>query len=170
MNNPLPEHSLLKGSVIYRLPIANGPLQLRSYSDSDWTSGPSTHQSTTGHYSFLGWTFISWTVKKQSTVAHSIKVEYRALAAATANIIWLWQTFSLIFILNLLYRKHNQVFSPSFLYCLPFITCMFKHVTGSLAGMHLLTKKRGHFYCDLYGRTLLDSTSMHTSSSRLGML
>ncbi|XP_020689358.1 uncharacterized protein LOC110104543 [Dendrobium catenatum] len=96
LHDPTPQHSYLlkrllryiKGTVKLGLPILPGPLTLSTYSDADWAGDPNTRKSTTGHCTFLDNTLISWTVKKQNTVARSsTESEYRALAAATADTI-----------------------------------------------------------------------------------
>ncbi|PKU87548.1 Retrovirus-related Pol polyprotein from transposon TNT 1-94 [Dendrobium catenatum] len=98
MHNPEPVHLYLlkrllryiKGTISVGLPITKSNLQLRTFSDADWAGDPITRKSTTGFCTFLGDNLISWTVKKQTTVSRSsTESEYRALAAATADIIWL---------------------------------------------------------------------------------
>ncbi|KAI0525093.1 hypothetical protein KFK09_004483 [Dendrobium nobile] len=80
----------LQGTIHFDLPITKGPLKLTTLSDADWASDPTTRRSTLGYCSFLGSTLISWSVKKQHTVARSsTDAEYRAIAAATADILWL---------------------------------------------------------------------------------
>ncbi|PKU64507.1 Retrovirus-related Pol polyprotein from transposon TNT 1-94 [Dendrobium catenatum] len=80
----------IKGTASYGLPISKKNLQLRTFSDADWAGDATTRKSTSGFCTFLGDTLVSWTVKKQSTVSRSsTESEYRALAAATADIIWL---------------------------------------------------------------------------------
>ncbi|KAI0494420.1 hypothetical protein KFK09_024554 [Dendrobium nobile] len=60
------------------------------FSDANWARDLVSRKSTSGFCSFLGTTLISRTVKKQHTVARSsTESEYRALAAATADLIWL---------------------------------------------------------------------------------
>jgi hypothetical protein len=59
------------------------------YSDVDWVGCLDDRRSTVGFTIFLGNNLISWTVKKQATVSRSsIKVEYKSLANATAEIMW----------------------------------------------------------------------------------
>ncbi|PKU69741.1 Retrovirus-related Pol polyprotein from transposon TNT 1-94 [Dendrobium catenatum] len=98
MHDPSPQHQYLlkrqirylKGTLAYGLPITRNNLVLQSFSDADWAGDPISRKSTSGYCSFLGTTLISWTVKKQHTVARSsTESEYRSLAALTADIIWL---------------------------------------------------------------------------------
>ncbi|PKU66380.1 Retrovirus-related Pol polyprotein from transposon TNT 1-94 [Dendrobium catenatum] len=98
MHNPLPQHIFLlkrllryiQGTLHFGIPITKSNLLLTSFSDADWAGDPISRKSTSGYCSFLGNTLISWTVKKQTTVARSsTESEYRALAALTADVIWL---------------------------------------------------------------------------------
>ncbi|PKU64052.1 Retrovirus-related Pol polyprotein from transposon TNT 1-94 [Dendrobium catenatum] len=80
----------VKGTIHYGLPLTIGNLQLTSYTDADWASDNNDRKSISGFCTFLGTTLISWTVKKQPTVARSsTEAEYRALAAATTEVLWL---------------------------------------------------------------------------------
>ncbi|XP_020689440.1 uncharacterized protein LOC110104604 [Dendrobium catenatum] len=80
----------IKGTVSYGLPITTGDLQLRTYTDADWASDKSDRKSISGFCTFLGPNLISWSVKKQITVAKSsTEAEYRSLSAATSDVIWL---------------------------------------------------------------------------------
>ncbi|PKU63100.1 putative mitochondrial protein [Dendrobium catenatum] len=98
MHNPEQIHRYLlkrllryiKGTISFGLPIIKSSLTLRTFSDADWAGDPVTRKSTSGFCTFLGDNIVSWTVKKQNTVSRSsTESEYRALAAATANTIWL---------------------------------------------------------------------------------
>ncbi|XP_020676978.1 uncharacterized protein LOC110095683 [Dendrobium catenatum] len=98
MHSLLPQHiyllkrllCYLKGTINYGLPITKSNLVLHSFSDADWAGDLISRKSTSGYCSFLGNNIISWTVKKQHTVARSsTESEYRSLAALTADIIWL---------------------------------------------------------------------------------
>ncbi|KAI0493625.1 hypothetical protein KFK09_023746 [Dendrobium nobile] len=80
----------IKGTINYGLPIIKSSLTLRTFSDADWAGDPVTRKSTSGFCTFLGESIVSWIVKKQTTVSRSsTESEYRALAAATADTIWL---------------------------------------------------------------------------------
>ena len=60
------------------------------YSDSNWTSDTVDHRSITGYISYFGSAPISWSSRKQPTVALStMEAEYMALAKATCEVIWL---------------------------------------------------------------------------------
>ncbi|PKU63437.1 Retrovirus-related Pol polyprotein from transposon TNT 1-94 [Dendrobium catenatum] len=80
----------IKGTAAFGLPITRGSLTLRSYSDADWAADPAERKSISGVCTFLGSTLISWSVKKQTTVARSsIEAEYRSLAVAIMEVLWL---------------------------------------------------------------------------------
>lgn len=60
-----------------------------AFSDADWTGCVDDRRSTGGFAVFLGNNLVSWNAKKQDTVSRSsTESEYKALANATAEVMW----------------------------------------------------------------------------------
>ncbi|PKU82564.1 putative mitochondrial protein [Dendrobium catenatum] len=98
----------LKGTSEYSLFLPKTELELSAFSDADWAGDMVDRKSTTGYCIFLGRALISWTVKKQTTVARSsTEAEYRSLAATAADIIWIRRLCS----------DFNITLQPTPLYC-----------------------------------------------------
>lgn len=80
----------VKGTIHFGLTFtrSNDP-SLIGYSDADWARCLETRRSTYGYSIFLGGNLVSWSAKKQPTVARSsCESEYRALANAAAEVVW----------------------------------------------------------------------------------
>ncbi|PKU65004.1 Retrovirus-related Pol polyprotein from transposon TNT 1-94 [Dendrobium catenatum] len=85
----------IKGTIQLGLPIRQDSLHLTSFADSDWASDKIDRKSVTGYCAFLGSTLVSWSVKKQTSVARSsTEAEYRAVSTAACEVIWLRRLLS----------------------------------------------------------------------------
>lgn len=101
------KHTLDYGLWITHSPISS--LSLAAYIDVDWVGYPDDRKSTGGYCVFYGKNLVSWSSKKQSTIARSsTEAEYKALAHATYELLWLQ---SLLSELGIFFTK------PPTLYC-----------------------------------------------------
>ncbi|KAF3640417.1 Pre-mRNA-processing protein 40A [Capsicum annuum] len=62
------------------------------YTDADWVGSLSDRRSTSGYCVLVGGNLVSWKSKKQSVVVRSsAEAEYRAMAVATCELVWIKQ-------------------------------------------------------------------------------
>ncbi|CAM8929397.1 unnamed protein product [Rhodiola kirilowii] len=74
---------------------ASSQLNLFVYYDVDWVACPITRRSVTGFCTLLRKSLISWKTKKQAIVSRSsAESEYRAMSAASSEILWLIRLFA----------------------------------------------------------------------------
>ncbi|GKE92752.1 hypothetical protein Tco_1573847 [Tanacetum coccineum] len=98
MHRPLRSHlkialkvlRYLKGSPGKGVHIIRCPkVSLETFVDADWAKCLITRKSVTGFCLFLNGSLVSWKSKKQNTLSKSTaEAEYRAMASATSETIW----------------------------------------------------------------------------------
>ena len=81
----------IKGTLNYGLLFKPAQLlTLEGFYDADWVSNIDDRKSVSGIFIFLGGNLITWSSQKQKVVAaSSTEAEYRALASAAADLIWI---------------------------------------------------------------------------------
>ena len=83
---------LKRASGLGILYSSQGHTRIECFSDADWTSSKFDKRSTTGYCVFFGGNLVACKSKKRSVVSHSsAEFEYRAMAQATCEIIWIHQ-------------------------------------------------------------------------------
>ena len=99
MHRPTTEHwflakrllRYLKGTIGHGLLLRrDSPITLHAFSDADWAGNLDDRTSTSAYVLFLGSNAISWSSRKQKSVARSsTEAEYRAVALAASEVLWL---------------------------------------------------------------------------------
>ena len=118
MQSPTEDHwTAVKRILSYLKHILNyGPLlqpltrmQLHGFTNADWAGCPNDRKSTSGYGIFLGSNLLSWSSKKQATVARSsIDAKYRGIAQASFKLLW---------VQYLLSELHFSIWSPTIVWC-----------------------------------------------------
>ncbi|KAL6321984.1 hypothetical protein AAG906_035903 [Vitis piasezkii] len=105
MHQPTSEHWVLvkrilhylcgtldKGLLLYRdspLTLHGFSDYLHAFSDADWAGNKDDYSSTSAYLVYLGRNLVSWSLKKQQTIAcSSTEAEYRSIAATAAELRW----------------------------------------------------------------------------------
>ncbi|KAE9614419.1 putative RNA-directed DNA polymerase [Lupinus albus] len=107
MSQPLQQHwsavkrilIYLQGSSSFGLhvkPAASSiPLSIMACCDADWASDPDDKKFVSGACVFIDPNIVTWWSKKQQTISKSsTEAEYRSLALATHEVIWIESLFS----------------------------------------------------------------------------
>ena len=81
----------LKSTINYGLLLQkSAKFELVTFSDADWGGNMDDRTSTSAYISYFGGNPISWSSKKQKTVARSsTEAEYHAVASAATEVLWL---------------------------------------------------------------------------------
>ena len=99
----------LKGTVTHGLYFnSRSSPSLTAFSDADWAGDNNDRRSTSGFLVYFGNNLVSWSSKKQPTVARSsTEAEYKEIANATSEIMWIMSLF----------RELHIISSPPTLWC-----------------------------------------------------
>jgi hypothetical protein len=81
----------LRGTISLGLRLSKSSSTVVSaFSDADWAGCPDDRRSTGGFAVYVGSNLVSWNARKQATVSRSsTEAEYKSLANATAEIMWI---------------------------------------------------------------------------------
>ncbi|XP_019085571.1 PREDICTED: uncharacterized protein LOC109126466 [Camelina sativa] len=82
----------LKGTTTHGIFLKrNNLLSLHAYSDADWTGDSVDYVSTNGYITYLGYSPVSWSSKKQNGVTRSsTEAEYRSVANTSSELRWIY--------------------------------------------------------------------------------
>jgi hypothetical protein len=89
----------VRGTIAYGLRYtSSGGVMLHGFTDSDWMGSTVDRKSTSGYCFSLGSSMISWSSRKQSSIAQSTsKAEYIAASVASREAMWLRKLLSDLF-------------------------------------------------------------------------
>lgn len=80
-------HGTLYHGIILQ---SRSPITLHAFTDADWAGDKDNYRSTTGYIVYIGCNLISWSLKRQNTLARSlIEAEFRPVASTTTEVQWI---------------------------------------------------------------------------------
>ena len=136
------------------------PLELVTYSDSDYAGASLDRKSTTGGCQFLGCRLVSWQCKKQTMVAtSSTEAEYVAAASCCAQVLWLQNQlldYGYNFMNTIIYIDNSSTI------------CIIKNPINHLKTKHI--EIRHHFIRDCYEKRLIQVVKIHTDDNLADLL
>nr|GEX29434.1 ribonuclease H-like domain-containing protein [Tanacetum cinerariifolium] len=110
-------------------------MSLKVYADSDWAKCPVTRRSVSGYCVVYNGCLVSWKSKKQATLLKSsAEAEYRSVAAATCELMWIVNILKDLKVTNLL---------PAELFC-------DNSASIQIAANHVMHEKTKHFDLDVH--------------------
>nr|GEX39396.1 ribonuclease H-like domain-containing protein [Tanacetum cinerariifolium] len=145
MHAPLKSHFDIALRLLKYLKLAPGfgvqfvkrqsGFDIKAFSDSDWAKCPVTRRYVSGYCVFVNGCLVSWKSKKQVTLSKSLaEAEYKPMAAATCEIMWIVKIMSDLKIKNLL---------PAELYC-------DNKVAMKIVANPIMHEKTKHFDLDVH--------------------
>jgi hypothetical protein len=92
----------VRGTIAYGLRYtSSGGVMFHGFTDSDWMDSTVDRKSTSGYCFSLGSTMISWSNRKQGSIAQTIaEAEYIVASAASREVVWLRKLLSNLFKLS----------------------------------------------------------------------
>ncbi|KAM2136099.1 hypothetical protein ACFX1R_005897 [Malus domestica] len=68
----------------------NGHLNVKGYTDADWVGSITDRRSTSGYFTFVGGSLVTWRSKKLKVVARSsAEAEFRGMSHGVCELLWL---------------------------------------------------------------------------------
>jgi hypothetical protein len=136
------------------------PMELITYSDSDYAGASLDRRSTTGGCQFLGCRLVSWQCKKQTMVATSTtEAEYVAATSCCAQILWLQNQlldYGYSFMNTIIYIDNSSTI------------CIIKNPVQHTKTKHI--EIRHHFIRDCFEKKLINVVKIHTDDNYADLL